>query len=192
MISARRALLSAIAAVLAVTATTAHAAATISMAAARNKLASELPAGVSLSKASVDQTAGAVRSAVSKDSADATDLLRAAIMAKEPKQGQGKLSCPDVDKLTRAAIASDAQDASKLVDTASSLHPECADDLAKLVNAAPGDASNGAGLFAPADDYGFGVGFGPGFPGAPGFVGSAPSGGFALPPASPSPATPVT
>ena len=191
MTSARRALLSAIAAVLAVSATSAYAA-SISMAAARSKLSSELPAGVSLAKASVDQTAGAVRSAVSKDTSDATDLLRAAIMAKEPKQGHGRLSCPDVDKLTRAAIASDALDASKLVDTASSLHPECADDLATLVNAGSGDATTGAGLFAPADTYGFGVGFGPGFPGAPGFVGSAPSGGFALPPATPAPATPVS
>ena len=41
------------------------------------------------------------------------------------------------------------------------------------------------------EDIGFGAGSGPGFPGAPGFVGSAPSGGFALPPAAlpfPSPA----
>ena len=49
-------------------------------------------------------------------------------------------------------------------------------------------------LGALGDDPGFGVGFGPGFPGAPGFVGSAPSGGFALPPVTlPSPVTaPVT
>ena len=48
----------------------------------------------------------------------------------------------------------------------------------------------GAGL----GDPGFGVGFGPGFPGAPGFVGSAPTGGFALPPvALPTPGSaPVT
>ena len=77
------------------------------------------------------------------------------------------------------------------MDTASSLHPECADELNKLVNNT-GSEVNGAGLYAPADDYGFGVGFGPGFPGAPGFVGSAPSGGFALPPATPPQTTNTT
>ena len=76
-----------------------------------------------------------------------------------------------------------------MVDTAASLHPECADDLNSLLGGPNGTETNGAGLFGPAESYGFGVGFGPGFPGAPGFVGSAPSGGFALPPASPAPVT---
>ncbi len=38
------------------------------------------------------------------------------------------------------------------------------------------------GSFATDDYGGFGVGFGPGFPGSPGFTGSAPSGAIALPP----------
>ena len=188
MISARRALLSAFAAVLAVAATTAHAAE--SAAAARSQLSAELPAGVSLAKASIDQTAGAVRAAVAKDTADATELLRVAIMSKEPKQGRGKLACADVAKLTRSAIASDSAAASQLVDTAASLHPECADDLNALLGTNTGDLSSGAGLNGPAEEYGFGVGFGPGFPGSPGFVGSTPSGAFALPPA-PNPVTSV-
>ena len=191
MITVRRALLGAIAALLAVSASNAQAA-PASMAATRSKLSSELPAGVSLARASIDQTAGAVKAAVGKDQTDATEILRVAIMSKEPKQGEGKLACRDVAKLTRAAIASDSAAASQLVDTASSLHPECADELNSLLGGAnTGNDSAGAGLFAPADDYGFGVGFGPGFPGAPGFVGSAPSGGFALPPAN-NPTTPTT
>lgn len=192
MITVRHALLGAIAALLAVSASTGQAA-PASMAATRSRLSSELPAGVTLAKASIDQTAGAVKSAVAKDTDDATEILRVAIMSKEPKQGQGKLPCKDVAKLTRAAIASDNAAASQLIDTAASLHPECSGELNDLLGANNGAAdANGAGLFAPADAYGFGVGFGPGFPGAPGFVGSAPSGGFALPPASPAPATPTT
>lgn len=190
MITVRRALLGAVAALLAVSASAVHAAP--SMAAVRSRLSSELPAGVTLAKASIDQTAGAVRAAVAKDIDDATEILRTAIISKEPKQGQGKLPCKDVAKLTRAAIASDNAGASQLIDTAASLHPECSGELNDLLGSVNGTDVNGAGLFAPSDTYGFGVGFGPGFPGAPGFVGSAPSGGFALPPASPAPATPTT
>lgn len=47
----------------------------------------------------------------------------------------------------------------------------------------PGDLSDRdfAGL-GYGDNYGFGTGLGPGFPGSPGFFGSSPSGGLALPP----------
>lgn len=48
---------------------------------------------------------------------------------------------------------------------------------------------NSPDLFDPAlETSGFGVGFGPGFPGSPGFTGSSPSGAIALPPGL----TPVT
>ena len=50
-------------------------------------------------------------------------------------------------------------------------------------------ASNAPDNFDPSVEVsGFGVGFGPGFPGSPGFTGSPPSGAISLPP----PATPVT
>ena len=188
MISARRTLLGAAAVLLTAVASSSAAE---SAAAARSQLASELPAGVSLAKANIDQTAGAVRGAVAKDMANATEILRVAIMSKEPKQGRGKLSCADVTKLTRAAIASDSAAASQLVDTASSLHPECADDLSSLLSTAANNGASTAGVFGPSEEYGFGIGFGPGFPGSPGFVGSPPSGAFALPPA-PNPVTSVT
>ncbi len=183
----RRALLCAIAAVLAVAAPTVHAAS--DTAAARNMLNRELGPSLTLAKASIDQTAGAVKSAVAQNIGMATSILEAAIMAKEPKQGHGRLPCKDIEKLTRAAIASDSGDASKLLEMASSLAPECADTLnALLTNPETGDA---AGLYGPAEDFGFGIGFGPGFPGSPGFVGSAPSGAIALPPVS-NPITNVT
>ena len=188
MISARRTLLGA--AVVLLTAAASSAQAAESAAAIRSQLASELPAGVSLAKASIDQTAGAVRGAVAKDKTDATEILRVAIISKEPKQGRGKLACADVAKLTRAAIASDSGDASQLVDTAASLHPECADELNSLLGTAASVSDNTPGLFGPSEEYGFGIGFGPGFPGSPGFVGSPPSGAIALPPA-PNPVTSV-
>ena len=70
--------------------------------------------------------------------------------------------------------------------------PSSANDPASRAMHDPGDLSerdiNGLGL--NDNSYGFGTGFGsgsdPGFPGSPGFVGSTPSGGIALPP------TPVT
>lgn len=186
MTFASRGLTWAFAALLAVgTAPTIHAAS--DSAAARSKLSSQLPAGVLLAKASCDQTAGAVRAAVAKDTEMASSILISGILARTPKQGHGELACECVVKLTRAAIASDNQQASMLVETASSLRPDCADALNNLL--AAGATSDVPGLFNTADDYAFGVGFGPGFPGSPGFVGSPPSGSVALPPPSPTPVT---
>ncbi len=180
----------AFAALLAVATTpTSHAAS--ESAAARSTLSSELPAGVTLARASVDQTAAAVRSSVAKDPGMGVSILTTAIMAKTPKQGQGELSCENLAKLTRAAVASDMQQASILVERASSMRPDCADSLNNLLYAGANDhgTTGVPGLFATADDFAFGVGFGPGFPGSPGFVGSPPSGSVALPAPS---ATPVT
>ena len=160
-------------------------------AAARSRISSELPAGVSLARASVDQTAAAVRSAVSKDPGMGESILTTAIMAKTPKQGQGQLSCENLTKLTRAAVASDMKQASMLVERASSMRPDCADSLNNLLVAGANNQTNTdvPGLFDTADDYAFGSGFGPGFPGSPGFVGSPPSGSVALPAPSPTPVT---
>ena len=62
------------------------------------------------------------------------------------------------------------------------MQPGCADSLNALV-ANPTSTSNApSGFDTPQDLYGgFGVGFGPGFPGSPGFTGSTPSGAIALP-----------
>ena len=154
---------------------------------------SHLPANLTLRQASIKQTAAALHEAVLQHHDDALDLLRIAILAKTPKQGDGELSCEDLRRLVQAACTAAVDMTSRLVDLANSIHPDCADSLQDLLGAG-GDAfgakgAGGLGDGGPGD--GFGVGFGPGFPGAPGFVGSAPSGGFALPPASPAPVTSV-
>ena len=64
---------------------------------------------------------------MAKDTGMATSILATGIMAKSPKRGHGELACECVVKMTRAAIASDSQGASKLVDMASSMRPDCAD-----------------------------------------------------------------
>lgn len=190
MTSASRGLTWAFAALLAVAATpTIHAAS--DSAAARSKLNSELPAGVTLARASCDQTAGAIKEAVAKDTGMAGSILASGIMARTPKQGHGELSCECLMKLTRAAIASDQQQASMLVQMASSMRPDCADALNNLL-AGGADTTDTPGLFNAADIYAFGVGFGPGFPGSPGFVGSPPSGSVALPPPAGTPVTNMT
>lgn len=161
---------------------------------------SNLPTEVTLKQASIKQTAAALHEAVRQHHDDALDLLRIAILAKTPKQGHGELSCEDLRRLVQAACTAAVDKTSQLVDLANSLHPDCADSLQNLLAAAGGDAfgssgdafgSGGDAYGLGGDGYGFGVGFGPGFPGAPGFVGSGPSGGFALPPASPAPLTPT-
>ena len=192
-ISVSRGLSWAFAALLAV-ATTPTIYAASESAAARSKLSAELPTGVSLATASVDQTAGAVRASVAKDPDMGGAILASAIAAKTPKQGRGELSCANLAKLTRAAVASDMKQASMLVEQALASRPDCADSLNNLLVAGANDRSTSdvPGLFNTADDFAFGVGFGPGFPGSPGFVGSPPSGSVALPAASPTPVTSST
>ena len=148
---------------------------------------------LTLRQASIAQTVKALHEAVLQHHDDALDLLRIAILAKTPKQGDGELSCEDLRRLVQAACTAAVDKTSQLVDLANSLHPDCADSLQDLLGAS-GDGLGANGNGGPGDGGigdGFGVGFGPGFPGAPGFVGSAPSGGFALPPASPAPVTAV-
>ena len=168
-------------------------------------LRSGLPAGVTLARASIKQTASALREAVVQHHDDALDLLRIAVLAKTPKQGHGQLPCPDLRRLVEAAATAAPDKTSQLVDLANSLDPDCADGLQDLLAGANGLGAGGNGLGPGSDGlgadgdgggYGFGVGFGPGFPGSPGFVGSVPSGGGVLPPAvlptpSPAPVTPI-
>ncbi len=183
MTPASRGLTWAFAAALAVAAPAAFAAfAADNNAAALSKIASQLPNGVTLRKANCDQTAAAIKQAVARDTEMASSILKAGILVRTPKQGQGELPCECLTKLTRAAIASDTKDANMLVELASSMRPDCADDLTSLLGANETDTANA---------YAFGVGFGPGFPGSPGFVGSPPSGSVALPPPSSTPVTTV-
>ena len=151
-------------------------------------LAAQLPAGVTLTAASVPQTASALRSAVREKPEMATSLTRTAVLARTPRQGQGELSCADLNKIVSQGVDGAPSQSNEIVQVALSLHPECADSLNALLTSAPANNAP-SGFDTPQDLYGgFGVGFGPGFPGSPGFTGSPPSGAIALPPI----ATPVT
>ena len=156
--------------------------------AAAKLLSSQLPEGVTLAYASVPQTAKALRAAASERPEMAPSLTQTAVLARTPRQGQGELSCADLNKIVSGGVNGAPSQSNEIVQMALSLHPECADSLNAFLTSAPANnAPNG--FDTPQDIYGgFGVGFGPGFPGSPGFTGSPPSGAIALPPA----ANPVT
>ncbi len=152
-------------------------------------LKSELPPGVTLSSASISETASALGAAVASRPDAAVGLTEVAILAKTPKKGHGRLSVSSLVEIVQAAIQAAPQEANDIVEMALTLHPEAADALNGLltnpeVQVRRSGANNAPdGFNTPNDLYqGFGVGFGPGFPGSPGFSGSTPSGAIALPP----------
>ena len=150
-------------------------------------LKSQLPAGETLTTASVPEIAAALGAAVSAHPSSAVGLTEVAIIAKTPRRGRGKLSSSSLVEIVRAAIEAAPDQASAIVQMALTLHPEDADALNALLTNPRNPESLGGnapdGFHNPTDEYGgFGVGFGPGFPGSPGFTGSPPSGAIALPP----------
>ncbi len=167
----------------------------VAMSNTRELLTSELPAGVTLQRATVDQTATAVHAAVKARPDMATDIVRVAIMAKmsrhhdfkdakDAQSGDPEM-CDTVRRITHAAVTAAPDRANDITQMALSLEPGCADSL-NAVNSDANDPSLTQGYNSPDDIYGgFGVGFGPGFPGSPGFTGSPPSGAIALPSATP-------
>lgn len=180
----------ALAAVLAIAAPGIPAVRALSGAGTVSLLKSELPAGVTLSNASISETAAALGAAVAAHPESAVSLTEVAILAKTPKKGHGTLSCRSLTKIVAAAVKAAPQKSSDTVEMALSMYPQCADALNVLLGDAanqgvPRGINNNApdGYNTPSDEYGgFGVGFGPGFPGSPGFTGSTPSGAIALPP----------
>ena len=136
---------------------------------------SEMPPGVTLRTAKLDQTINAVSASVAAHPEMATSIVQAAIMTRSKKYN---MDCPTVQRITQAAIMAAKDRASAIIQMALSLMPDCADSLNQVL------ADDGVNTYnAPQDLYGgFGVGFGPGFPGSPGFTGSPPSGAIALPP----------
>ena len=152
--------------------------------ASANLISANLPAGVTLSRATVTQTATALGAAVSQSPAQAATLTRSALLAKSSKKR--KLSSDSVVELVQAALIAAPKFTNDIIQVALTLFPEYADALNALA-ANPEEPirhGNGPdGFVNPTDQYGgFGVGFGPGFPGSPGFTGSTPSGAIALPP----------
>ena len=147
--------------------------------ASANQISAQLPVGVTLSSATVSQTAAALSRAVTANPSQAVNLTQTALVAKTPKKG--KLSANSVVSLVKAAMQAAPQMANDILQMALAMYPEYADALNILV---ANPTSNGTdGFVDPTEQYGgFGVGFGPGFPGSPGFTGSPPSGAIALPP----------
>ena len=130
-----------------------------------------MPANIRPSQVDCETLAHAVRHATLAHHRDAPAILSAALTGGADHQRP----CACVERIFRASIAAAPDETSALLEMASALYPDCADTLGAALNNLDAD---GASL----DGAGFGVGFGPGFPGAPGFTGSAPSGGLVLPP----------
>ena len=199
-----RGLVCALAAVLAVAAPGTpqlHAAARLSNAAL---LAAQLPAGETLESAPLKDVSAAVRSAVGKRPAAASEIVRLAIQAKARRRRN--IACGVVSDLVTAGVSSAPGRAREISEMAMAIAPDCTDAIAQAVQnpstgttgtigntpttgaAVPGSTTgettgvgNNGGTTATPNAGDFGAGFGPGFPGSPGFSGSSPSGGFALP-----------
>ena len=191
-------------------------------------LQAQLPANTPVPRATCEQLTRAVTLATRAHRAEAASILTAAL-TRGTRPGapseEAKLPCGCVAALLHASVAAAPEEASGLLELASSLYPDCAETLQKAVelfndknvvddkNGPVGASSAPANQTAannpatapndtadPGDlnlndpevrDINSPGGFGPGFPGSPGFVGSAPGGGVALPsPVAPS-VTPV-
>ena len=138
-------------------------------------LSSDLPAGVSLKAASVDQVGDALYTAITQKPEMALGLLEAAVIAKRPWHRD--LPCPDLRKLIKKATAAEPDKERQFIELALTLDPSCADALNEELDE------------AFEAEHGFGAGLGTNFPGSPGFTGSPPGGATALPPATNPPTT---
>lgn len=146
-------------------------------------LSSKLPSGVTLTKASFAQTAEALKAAATERPDLAVSLLEAAISSRTVN-GKFQDGCNMLVKLVQNAAEGAPKKAGQLAEAADALEPDCAETLDQYLasvnlpalNADPNSVTGEVGQGA------FGAGFGPGFPGSPGFIGSAPGGSIALPP----------
>lgn len=140
-------------------------------------LAAELPAGVTIAAAPTPVLATALKGAIRKRTDQAVPLLRVALLSRGKKRsandkggadyskGGGRGYDQDVVELTRAAIEAAPDQAQALVEEAIAISPGSASALQALLGGGDFNAPLGGGFT------------GPGFVGAPGFVGSGPGGG---------------
>jgi hypothetical protein len=148
--------------------------------AAAQMLSSDLPAGLTLKTASVDQVGDSLYTAATQQPDMVMSLLEAAVRAKQPPPHHGEITCEDLRKLLKKATDAVPDKARQLFELAIALRPGCDDVLTKELDEAFGNAG------------GFGAGLGTNFPGSPGFTGSPPGGATALPPATNPQTTSVT
>ena len=135
---------------------------------------------------------------------DARAILDAALTRRVRKYRDKAptLPCTCARRIFLASVAAAPKQSSELLDLAMELYPDCTPEFAGALSdfnagvgigpdgeTTPGSSTMndpmGASMLNNPDgliDGGFGVGFGPGFPGSPGFTGSGPSAGVALPP----------
>lgn len=138
-------------------------------------LAAELPSGVTIASAPTPVLATALKGAIRKRTDQAVPLLRVALLSRGKKRSandkggadysKGGRSDADVIELTRAAIEAAPDQAQALVEEAIAISPGSASALQALLGGGDFNAPLGGGFT------------GPGFVGAPGFVGSGPGGG---------------
>jgi hypothetical protein len=153
-------------------------------------LDSDLPAGVTVKRASIDQLSDALYTATSQHPDLAMKLLEVAILAKTPPPHDGHLPCPDLITMLRKTVGAAPDQARQLLELAISLDPDCTDALNNiladptLIGLPANSFGNGLG-----GNSGFGAGLGSSFPGSPGFTGSPPGGATALPPSTGVPTT---
>ena len=167
------------------------------------------PAKVTLLKAKCDQLVIAVSKTTLAHPRDAVVILHAALARQIKKMRKdddlATLPCTCARRIFLASLAASPKRSSELFDLATELYPDCTPEFADALRgfgaSQSGQSTSGDGTSAgspafsvpmgtsdvdplnPASgDGGFGVGFGPGFPGSPGFTGSGPGGGLALPP----------
>ena len=177
-------------------------------------LTAELPSGTKLSEVGCEVLARAVGKATKAHRAEAPEILSAALnggVEKGARHSPEHLPCSCVSRIVRASLTAAPSEASAVFDQAVAIYPDCADELAALLDLAtkagynykdavnpidPGDQPvagiNNVGGVIGTGLSGFGAGLGPGFPGSPGFSGSDPSTGLALPPAGGVPAVTQT
>ena len=164
-----------------------------------------IPSRVTLLTARCEQLIIAVGKTTLAYPADTLSILHAALtrgVVKKKGHGEGEaealLPCTCARRIFLASVAAAPRRASDILDLATLLYPDCTPEFAAALQAydsgtrtkqGAGDPSGLEGFESPmgtsldgGDTGGFGVGFGPGFPGSPGFTGSGPSGGIALPP----------
>ena len=150
-------------------------------------LREELPKDTTIAETECERLAKAVRAATLKRLPAAPSILTAALLGeqfKDKRRERARRSCACVVRLVHASINAAPDQANTLLELAATLYPECVDALdrgGRGLGNGDGDGT-GTNLGGPSlGDGNFGGGFGPGFPGSPGFSGSTPSSGLALP-----------
>ena len=162
-------------------------------------LRAELPKGASIQQTDCELLSRAVSRATLAHRADAPAILNAALTngnTEDVPRKEDKRPCECVAHIVRACVKVAPEQASAVLDVALALYPDCSDALATILDEAkknlqaydynnngaeePVAGINNVGNVNPTGS-GFNNGFGAGFPGSPGFSGSTPTGGTALP-----------